>query len=82
VRLAAKIAVNAHVRHPPCHRATRDMEAFPDALQSDLVNAVDPPVQVGNAPYLAPQGVIATGAARQANAISVPLPKHRVGSRP
>jgi len=67
VRFAADDALDAHVRHQPCHRATRDTEeALPDELPPDLADAMDPPVLFENPPDLGPRGLIAAGTIRQA----------------
>jgi len=66
VWLTADDALNAHVLHQPGHRATRDIETFPDELPPDLSDAIDPPVLFENTADLRAQNFITAGAGRQA----------------
>lgn len=61
MRFAAADALDVHVPHKPCHRATCDNEAFPEKLPPDLADAVDLVVLLPDALDLGPQGGITTG---------------------
>ena len=70
MRFTADDALDVHVSHQTCYRATRDIDAFPDKLPPDLADAVGLVALLPDAFDLGPQGGITTGTDRQPSRIS------------